>query len=150
MGVSIYAGEAEGRLDKLFQDVYRGELKPIYNYMQELPDMANAAVPFLPDDNFARNKDWEAILDRPITRREEEGFRFKCFIQVDIGLENINPDALMGAKKRQNKIREYRNLLQAWKKQGIMTYVGYILGFPADTPDSIRRDIEILKNELPV
>ena len=31
-----------------------------------------------------------------------------------------------------------------------MTWAGYILGFPTDTPESIRRDIEIIKNELPI
>ena len=31
-----------------------------------------------------------------------------------------------------------------------MTYAGYILGFPTDTPESIARDIEIIKNELPI
>jgi hypothetical protein len=31
-----------------------------------------------------------------------------------------------------------------------MTLAGYILGFPADTPASIRRDIEIIQRELPV
>ena len=127
---------------------------------------------FITDDNFARNKDWEAILDRLIALREEDGYNFRFFIQVDtlchrlpnfiekaaragchwvyIGLENLNPEALMGAKKRQNKIWEYRAMLQAWKAQGVMTYVGYILGFPPDTPESIARDIEILKTELAI
>jgi hypothetical protein len=41
-------------------------------------------------------------------------------------------------------------MLLAWKAQGIMTLAGYILGFPADTPDTIRRDIAIIKKELPV
>ena len=235
LGITIYAGESEGRLDKLFQDVWNKDLKPIYNYMNDLPDMSGAAVPFLPDhvvkrtagayssfdagrgcpyqcsfctiinvqgrvsrrrtaddveaivranaeqgihrffltdDNFARNKNWEEILDRLIDLRENQGFSFKFFIQVDtlchripgfiekaaragchwiyIGLENINPEALMAAKKRQNKIWEYRKMLQEWKKQGVMTYVGYILGFPPDNVESIQRDIEILKNELPV
>jgi hypothetical protein len=67
-----------------------------------------------------------------------------------IGLENINPDNLAVAKKRQNKITEYRKMLLAWRAQGIMTLAGYILGFPADTPASIRRDIEIIQRELPV
>ena len=40
----------------------------------------------------------------------------------------------MGTKKRQNKIWEYREMLQAWKKAKVMTYAGYILGFPTDTP----------------
>ena len=70
--------------------------------------------------------------------------------RVFIGLENINPDNLAAAKKRQNKITEYRKMLLAWKAQGIMTLAGYILGFPADTPESIRRDIAIIQRELPL
>jgi len=56
----------------------------------------------------------------------------------------------MGTKKRQNKIWEYREMLQAWKRAKVMTYAGYILGFPTDTPASIARDIEIIKKELPI
>ena len=67
-----------------------------------------------------------------------------------IGLENINPDNLIAAKKRQNKITEYREMLQKWRKHGAITYAGYILGFPADTKESILRDIEIIKRELPL
>jgi hypothetical protein len=70
--------------------------------------------------------------------------------RVFIGLENVNPDNLAAAKKRQNKITEYRKMLLAWKAQGIITLAGYILGFPADTPDSIRRDIAIIQKELPL
>ena len=69
---------------------------------------------------------------------------------IFLGLENINPESLMGAKKRQNKIWEYREMLLAWRAQKVMTYAGYILGFPTDTPESIARDIEIIKKELPV
>ena len=67
-----------------------------------------------------------------------------------IGLENINPDNLLAANKRQNKITEYRHMLQQWHERGIFTLAGYILGFPADTKESILRDIEIIKRELPV
>jgi hypothetical protein len=67
---------------------------------------------------------------------------------VFIGLENINSDNLIAAKKRQ-KIVEYRKML-AWKAQAIITLAGYILGFPADTSETIRRDIEIIKRELAV
>ena len=130
---------------------------------------------FITDDNFARNKDWEVILDRIIAvRREVEGTErdLKIIIQVDtlchknpnfiekaklagvrrvfIGLENINPDNLLGAKKRQNKITEYRKMLLAWKAARVITYAGYILGFPNDSPASIEHDIEVIKRELPV
>jgi len=127
---------------------------------------------FITDDNFARNRNWEPILDRLIELREREGFNIRLLIQVDtlchripnfieksaragctaifLGLENINPESLMGAKKRQNKIWEYREMLLAWRNQHVMTYAGYILGFPTDTPETIARDIEIIKKELPV
>ncbi len=127
---------------------------------------------FITDDNFARNKDWEAIYDRIIKLREEDGLDIRFCIQVDtlchripnfidkskragvtrvfIGLENINPANLIAAKKRQNKITEYRKMLLEWKRVGIMTYAGYILGFANDTPESIRHDLEIIKKELPL
>ncbi len=127
---------------------------------------------FITDDNFARNKDWEAIFDRIIKLREQDGMDMRFMIQVDtlchripnfiekskragvtrvfIGLENINPANLIAAKKRQNKITEYRAMLLEWKRVGIMTFAGYILGFPNDTADSIRHDLEIIKRELPL
>ncbi len=95
---------------------------------------------FITDDNFARNRDWEKIFDRLINLREEEKIPLGLLIQVDtlchkiprfmekakragvtrvfIGLENINPTNLLAAKKRQNKITEYRKMLLAWKALG--------------------------------
>ncbi|MGB3581003.1 MAG: radical SAM protein, partial [Roseiarcus sp.] len=70
--------------------------------------------------------------------------------QVFVGLESVNPESLQGAKKRQNKIWEYRVMLQAWRKQKVMTWAGLITGFPTDTPESIARDIDIIKKELPL
>jgi hypothetical protein len=127
---------------------------------------------FITDDNFARNKDWEAIFDRLILLRERDGIplgpddpggyavpqdpelhREIEACRGDPGVHRAGerqprqPDA---AKKNQNKITEYRKMLLAWKAQGIMTLAGYILGFPADTPESIRRDIAIIQHELPV
>jgi radical SAM superfamily enzyme YgiQ (UPF0313 family) len=235
LGVAMFAGEAEGRFDSVMRDAAAGSLAPVYNFMDDLPDLGAVPVPYLPrryvsrtlgstssfdagrgcpyqcsfctiinvqgrksrhrspddverlvrrnwaqgiskffitDDNFARNREWEAILDRLIQLRENDGIPLGLIIQVDtlchklpnfvakakragvtrvfIGLENINPDNLAAAKKRQNKITEYRKMLLEWKTRGIITIAGYILGFPADTPDSIRRDIAIIQKELPL
>ena len=38
----------------------------------------------------------------------------------------------------------------AWRAQRIITYAGYILGFPGDTPERIARDIRTVQQELPV
>jgi hypothetical protein len=127
---------------------------------------------FITDDNFARNRDWEALFDRMIQLRQSDFPKIGFTIQVDtlchripnfidkamaagvrrvfIGLENINPDNLIAAKKRQNKITEYREMLQQWREHGAITAAGYILGFPGDSKESILRDIEIIKRELPL
>src|SRR5207237_7538819 len=127
---------------------------------------------FITDDNLARNKDWESIFDRLIRMREDEGLTIQIVAQVDtmahkirgfiekagragvnrvfIGMESINPEALKEARKGQNRITEYRAMLQAWHRVGTLTYAGYILGFPGDTPESIERDIRIIQRELPV
>jgi len=235
LGITLFAGEAEGRMDELLCAAYRDELKPLYNFMDDLPDLAGAAVPYLPkdvvrrtsglrtsfdagrgcpflcsfctiinvqgrksrvrsaddverlvranvaqgvhnffitDDNLARNQSWEAIFDRLIRMREEEGLTIYIVAQVDtmahrirgfiekagraginrvfIGMESINPEALKEARKGQNRITEYRATLQAWHRAGALTYAGYILGFAGDTPDTIERDIRIIQRELPV
>ena len=236
MGCTLFAGECEdGRIDQILRDAAIRRLKPIYNYMDDLPSLESAPTPYLPrqtvrwvfdnhasfdagrgcpfqcsfctiinvqgrksrrrwpddieqlikrhwaegirrffitDDNFARNKDWELIFDRLIQIRERDKIDLRLVIQVDtmchkipnfiakaaragvtrvyIGLENINPENLLAAKKRQNKITEYRQMLLAWKNAGVLIYAGFIMGFPGDTPETMLRDIEIIKKELPL
>src|SRR6202012_2656679 len=115
--------------------------------------------------------DWEPIFDRLIALRQQ-GFRIKLTIQVDtlchriprfiekaglaggarvfIGLESINPESLVAAKKKQNRIAEYRDMLLAWKAIRAVIWAGYIIGFPADTPETVMRDIRIIQHELPI
>jgi len=235
LGVTLFAGEAENRLDEIIQAACERRLQPVYNFMNDLPHLEGQPIPFLPkaqvtryfrdlgcfdagrgcpfscsfctiinvqgrksrfrdaddverllranaaqgvhryfitDDNFARNRNWEPIFDRMIKLREQEGFQTNFVMQVDtmchkianfvekaaragckrvfLGLENINPDSLKGASKNQNRITEYRKMLLAWRNAGVITYCGYILGFPTDTPESIERDIRIIQRELPI
>jgi radical SAM superfamily enzyme YgiQ (UPF0313 family) len=235
LGITLFAGEAEGRLEALLVAAHQGRLEPIYDFIKDLPSLEGAPAPYLPrdvvrrtsaartsfdagrgcpfvcsfctiinvqgrksrtrspddvealvranlaqgvrnffisDDNLARNANWEPIFDRLIAMREDEGLPFWIVAQVDtmahrirgfiekaaraginrvfIGLENINPEALKDAHKGQNQIAEYRAMLQAWKRVGTLTFAGYILGFPGDTPESIERDIRIIQRELPI
>ena len=48
MGITLFAGEAEGRLEGLFADALAGRLQPIYNYMDDLPGLQRQVTPFLP------------------------------------------------------------------------------------------------------
>jgi hypothetical protein len=55
MGISFFIGEAEdGRLDEIIRDAYSGRLKPRYDYQDQLPDLQDAPVPFLPREQVAR------------------------------------------------------------------------------------------------
>jgi pyruvate-formate lyase-activating enzyme len=126
---------------------------------------------FLTDDNFARNKHWEILVDRLIALRAE-GLGVYLHVQVDtmaykiprfvdklvqaggahifIGLENINSDNLEASKKRQNRIEDYKEMVLAWKKHHVVVTCGYIIGFPNDTRESILRDVETIKRELAI
>ncbi|MCG6862165.1 MAG: radical SAM protein [Chromatiaceae bacterium] len=235
LGISLYAGESETRFDEVLVDAYNRRLEPLYNYLNDLPNIDGEPPPFMPvdrvyktlskvtsfdagrgcpfvcsfcsiinvhgrrsrfrgpndvervirankaqgisrffitDDNFARNKNWEVILDRIIELREKEGMEVRLTIQVDvqchriprfidkcvaagvkrvfIGLESINPENLAAANKKQNRITEYRTMFQAWRAAKVFTDVGYIIGFPGDTPASVVRDIGIMQRELPI
>ena len=146
LGVHLFAGEAEGRMAEVLRDVAGGNAKPIYNYLNDMPEMAAAVYPILPrhvvtrvaghyssfdagrgcpfqcsfctiinvqgrksryrtpddveaivranaaqnitrffitDDNFARNRNWEPILDRLIELRETHKFNIRLLLQVD-------------------------------------------------------------------
>ena len=127
---------------------------------------------FFTDDNFVRNKRWREVFEGLIKLREEDGLKFNIMLQVDaqsdrdpdfipmavragchqvfIGMESINSDALAAVGKKHNDSRRYQRLFLNWKRHGVVIMVGYILGFPSDTPDSIRRDVETIKQELAV
>src|SRR5271157_198936 len=121
---------------------------------------------FFTDDNFARNKNWEAIFDALIRLREEEQIPLRFMMQVDvlswkikdfvakarragcntvfIGMESVDPGNLAAAGKKQNHVNEYSQLIEAYRQAEISTHVGYIIGFPFDTVDSVRRDLTYL------
>ncbi|MFW6028231.1 MAG: B12-binding domain-containing radical SAM protein [bacterium] len=55
MGISFFLGEAEdGRLDDVMRDACAGELKPIYDYRNQLPNLEGSPIPFLPREQVGR------------------------------------------------------------------------------------------------
>lgn len=236
-GVTIVKGEVEETWAELLQDAVAGRLKPLYDFVNDKPDLFTKPIPlldkrlmkrfvgsnfgtidcgrgcpfncsfctiinvqgrkmrvrsaaliaeairqnwresrvnfyFFTDDNFARNAQWEQIFDTLIQLREQENISVQFMMQVDvlsykiknfvtkarragctqvfIGMESINPQSLKDAGKTQNKACDYVNLIQAWHEAEVATHVGYILGFPHDTEESIRRDIQRLMHEIQV
>src|SRR5690349_15794517 len=48
LGITLYAGELEGRCDALLRDAASGTLMPVYNYLNDLPGLESTAAPILP------------------------------------------------------------------------------------------------------
>ncbi len=126
---------------------------------------------FFTDDNFSRNPAWESLFDGLIALRQK-GTEVKFMMQVDtaaahiprfvekaaqagcyrvfVGMESLNADNLAAADKKQNHIEDYAAMVQAWHDVQVLVYVGYIIGFPHDTPASVQRDMENLKSHVKV
>ncbi|MGB7624043.1 MAG: radical SAM protein [Terriglobia bacterium] len=236
-GVSIVKGEVEETWAGILKDAIEGNLKPLYDFVDDKPDLYDKPIPlidtrllkrfmasnfgtidcgrgcpfncsfctiinvqgrkmrvrsaeciatairenwhrskvnfyFFTDDNFARNLHWEKIFDALIDLREKENIDLRFMMQVDvlsykikdfvekarragctqvfIGMESINPESLKDAAKAQNQAADYSNLIQAWHNVEIATHVGYILGFPHDSPESVRQDLQRLMHEIRV
>ncbi|HNX22294.1 MAG TPA: cobalamin-dependent protein, partial [Bacteroidales bacterium] len=76
-GDSIFLGESEGRMEEVFRDWEKGTLKPVYNYLNEHPDIATIGP--------ARR----SILNRPLYNHKgvqmvdlfhaSRGCRFSCY-----------------------------------------------------------------------
>jgi radical SAM superfamily enzyme YgiQ (UPF0313 family) len=234
-GVTIVKGEVEETWGDLLSDAVNGRLKPMYDYLNNKPDLYTKPIPairkkylrkfiapnfgtldcgrgcpfecsfctiinvqgrkmrfrsadhigeairknyhengitfyFFTDDNFARNKNWEAIFDQLIRIRTEDKIPVEFMMQVDvlswkiknfvtkarqagcinvfIGMESVDPGNLAAAGKKQNQVSEYRQLIQAYRDSDISAHVGYIVGFPFDTVSSIRRDLKFLIEEV--
>ena len=54
LGITLFAGEAEGRLEDIFRAAYENRLEPLYNFMKDMPDLGNRPLPFLPERYVAR------------------------------------------------------------------------------------------------
>jgi radical SAM superfamily enzyme YgiQ (UPF0313 family) len=122
---------------------------------------------FFTDDNFCRNKNWEALFDAFIKMREEENICLTFMIQVDtkshhvknfiekakragcsqafIGMESLNEENLKSVGKTQNDIEDFKRLVDAYQDAGIVAHLAYIIGFPFDTVESVRQDVERLR-----
>src|SRR6266487_963277 len=48
LGITLFAGEAEGRLEELLRAADRGKLEPLYNFMNDLPSLEGEPPPYLP------------------------------------------------------------------------------------------------------
>jgi len=126
---------------------------------------------FFTDDNFARSKHWEEIFDG-LAEMQSEGKKIGFMMQIDtqagnipnfvdkarqagckmvfIGMESVNPANIEAAGKTQNNVELYREMVKRWQTASVIVHVGYIIGFPHDTLESVQRDVVFLRDHVGV
>jgi len=129
------------------------------------------SVYFFTDDNFSRNPVWEEILDGLIALRKrgldvvfmmqvdtlahriprfaEKAQRAGCYLAF-VGMESVNAKNLEAVGKRQNDVDDYADMVRTWHRHKVQVHVGYIIGLPYDTRESLHHDIEVLTNQVRV
>ena len=126
---------------------------------------------FFTDDNMSRSHAWEDLFDG-MAQLRAEGMNLHFMMQVDtqayrlpgfvkkaesagcdtvfVGMETVNPDNLEATGKRQNDAEAYAAMVETWHKAGVRVHVGYIIGLPFDTQESVIRDVELLRDHVQV
>lgn len=105
MGVSIFAGEAEGRFETVLADAAAARLAPIYNYMKDLPGMDGMPVPFLPRRYIERTLGSSASFDAG------RGCPYQCSFCTIINVQ--------GRKSRYRSADDIEHLVRLNWAQGI-------------------------------
>ncbi len=124
---------------------------------------------FFTDDNFARSPVWEPVLNGLIDLRAR-GIHVQFMMQVDtqaylipgfvekaskagcylvfIGIETINPENVVATGKAQNKVDEFASMVEAWRAAEVVVHAAYMIGLPFDTPESVRQNVLMLRDNV--
>jgi radical SAM superfamily enzyme YgiQ (UPF0313 family) len=108
IGVALFAGEAEGRLADVFRDAFNGELRPIYNFMNDLPNLQGQVTPFLPVQILKRYSQTLGAFDAG------RGCPFQCSFCTIINMQ--------GRKSRWRDADDVEALVRANLAQGVFRF----------------------------
>jgi len=137
--------------------------------IDSLRNARNAGVRFVmfTSDNFNKYPEARDLLEQMI----EGNIRIPFFVQCDtqiakqeelvsllaragcfeifVGVESFNRKTLLGAHKTQNYPSTYDDIVKLCRKYRILSHFSNIIGFPEDTAQSIRRNLDVLRGLSP-
>ena len=102
MGVTLFAGEAEGRMDEVIRDAAAGTLKPIYNYIDDLPALEDAVTPFLPGNSVRKT------IGNVTTFDAGRGCPFQCSFCTIINVQGRKSRCRSARRRRAHPAQELR------------------------------------------
>ena len=105
LGISMFAGELEGRMDLILQDAANGTLKPIYNYLKDLPSLESEPTPILPVSHL--KKTFQALASFDAGR----GCPYQCSFCTIINVQ--------GRKSRRRSADDVERTIREHYVQGI-------------------------------
>src|ERR1700732_2013933 len=105
LGISLFAGEAEGRFEMVLRDAFNGTLKPLYNYMDALPSLDGAKLPTLPASVISRTGGKLTSFDAG------RGCPFLCSFCTIINVQ--------GRKSRRRSVDDVEQIIRSNLAQGV-------------------------------
>ena len=108
LGVSIFAGEAEGRLECVLRDALAGQLQPLYNFVDDLPHLEGRALPMVP------RRQTERVMSRTTSYDAGRGCPFQCSFCTIINVQ--------GRRSRRRTADDIEALIRANVAQGISAF----------------------------
>ena len=118
-------------------------------------------------DNFNKYPDAPELLERMIEERFELPFFVQCDTQIAkeeefirllaragcfqmfVGVESFRRETLIAAHKTQNHPDRYADIVRLLAKHNIQSHFSNIIGFPADTPESVDQHVRVLQSLNP-
>ena len=108
LGITLFAGEAEGRLGQVLIDAYENKLPEIYNFMDDLPNIENVATPLLPAERVHLTAGATTSFDAG------RGCPFSCSFCTIINVQ--------GKKSRRRSPEDIEKLIRANVVQGLHSF----------------------------
>lgn len=134
--------------------------RPVESVLQEIQQQKTKQVMFI-DDNFIGNIEWtrtfvsamkplgltwHAAVSANIFHHKEliDEFAASGCKSLFIGFESLVEASIQSADKKQNKVKEYEDLIALLHEKGIMVHASLVFGFDYDTPSVFRETLDWL------
>ena len=108
LGITLFAGEAEGHIDTLLQDAFAQRLQPIYNFSPICPGCRAPPSPYLPPERLRRYSPPIGVL------RRRTRLPFQCSFCTIINVQ--------GRKSRYRTADDVERLLRAHLEKGVTRF----------------------------
>jgi len=139
--------------------------RPVEDVLKEIENFGTKQILFI-DDNFIGNIEWTKQFIQTI---KNKGFTWHAAVSANIfyhkylirefaqsgckslfiGFESINENSILSAGKKQNKVKEYEELIAFLHENGIMVNASMVFGFDHDEPSVFENTLNwLIKNKI--